>query len=102
MTKHVLLLGVGAVAFYAGLWVVFNDTRFISPLFELWCVFLLIAIVSDAFIRPAAKRAVSAFAVSLLNEVGQVGCNVMQHSGWRADLRTTTSGNFDGRRTTVL
>src|SRR6266478_9796393 len=28
----------GGVAFYAGLWVVFNDTRFISALFEMWFV----------------------------------------------------------------
>ena len=102
MTKHVLLLGVGGVAFYTGLWVVFNDTRFISPLFELWFVCLLIAMVSDAIIHPAAKRAVSAFAASLSNEVGQVGCKVTQYSGWRADLRTTTGGSFHGRRTTVL
>ncbi len=102
MTKHVLLLGVGGVAFYTGLWVVFNDTRFMGPLFALWFVCLLIALVSDAVICPAAKRAVSAFAASLSNEVGQVGCTVAQHSGWRADLRTTTSGSFHGRRTTVL
>ena len=71
MTKHVLLLGVGGVAFYTGLWVVFNDTRFMGPLFALWFVCLLIALVSDAVICPAAKRAVSAFAASLSNEVVQ-------------------------------
>ena len=47
-----------------------------SPFFKLWFACMLIAIVSDAFIRPAAKRAVSAFAALLSNEVGQVGCKV--------------------------
>ena len=105
MTKHVLLLGVICVALSAFIWVVFNgynDTRFTGLLFKLWFVCLLIAMVSDAVIHPAAKRAVSAFAASLSNEVGQVGCKVTQYSGWRADLRTTTSGSFHERRTTVL
>jgi len=105
MTKHVLFLGVIGVALSTFIWVVFNgynDTRFTGLLFKLWFVCLLIAIVSDAFIRPAAKRAVSAFAALLSNEGGQVGCKVTQHSGWRADLRTTTSGSLHGRRTTVL
>ena len=73
MTKHVLLLGVGGVVFFTVGLVVFgdyNDSRFTRPLFELWFLCLLIAIVSDAVIRPAAKRAVSAFAESLSNEVG--------------------------------
>jgi len=81
MTKHVLFLGVIGVALSTFIWVVFNgynDTRFTGLLFKLWFVCLLIAIVSDAFIRPAAKRAVSAFAALLSNEVGQVGCKVTQ------------------------
>jgi hypothetical protein len=73
-----------------------------APFFQLWFVCLLIAIVSDTFIKPAAKVAVSAFAASLLPEAGQVACNVTQHYGWRANLRTTTSGSFHGRPTTVL
>jgi len=83
MTKHVLFLGVICVALSAFIWVVFNgynDTRFTGPLFNLWFVCLLIATVSDAFLRPA-KKAVSAFAATLSNEVGQVGCKVTQHSG---------------------
>src|SRR5438874_6442204 len=68
MTKHVLLLGVVGVAFYTGIWVVLNGdnepTPFTrtGPFFQLWFVCLLIAVVSDAFICPAAKRAASAFA----------------------------------------
>src|SRR5260370_21449336 len=73
-----------------------------GPVFQLWFVFLLIAIVHDIFIRPGAKAAASAFAASLSPEVGQVACKVMQHSDWGANLRTTTSGNFHGRSTTVL
>jgi hypothetical protein len=73
-----------------------------GPLFQLWFVLLLISVASDEFIKPAAKAAVSSFAASLSPEVGQVACNVTQDSSWRAELRTTTSGSFQGRRTTVL
>ncbi len=73
-----------------------------SPLFQLWFVCLVIAIVVDTFIKPPAKAAVSAFAASLSPEVGQVACKITQHSAWTGELRTTTSGSFQGRRTTVL
>src|SRR5204863_7837242 len=63
---------------------------------------LLIAGVSDAFICPAAKRAASAFAALLSNEAGQLACQVTQQDDWRADLRSTSSGIFHVRRTTVL
>ena len=108
MTKHVLLLGVVGVAFYTGIWVVLNGdnepTPFTrtGPFFQLWFVCLLIAVVSDAFICPAAKRAASAFAALLSNEAGQLACKVTQQYDLRANLRTTTSGIFHGRRTTVL
>ena len=71
-------------------------------LFQLWFVLLLISVAGDKFIKPAAKAAVSSFAASLSPEVGQVACKVTQDSSWRAELRTTTSGSFQGRRTTVL
>ena len=58
--------------------------------------------MSDTFIKPAAKAAVSAFAALLSPDEGLVACTVTQHSGWRADIRTTTSGSFQGRTTTVL
>ncbi len=73
-----------------------------GPLFQLWFVLLLISIAGDKFIKPAAKTAVSSFAASLSPEADQVACEVTQDSSWRAELRTTTSGSFKGRRTTVL
>lgn len=73
-----------------------------APLFQLWFVLLLISIAGDKFIKPAAKAAVSSFAASLTPEVGEAACEVTQDTSWRAELRTTTSGNFHGRRTTVL
>ncbi len=73
-----------------------------GPLFQLWFVLLLISIAGDKFIKPAAKAAVSSFAASLSPEVGQIACEVAQDSSWRAELRTTTRGNFQGRRTSVL
>jgi len=73
-----------------------------GPLFQLWFVLLLVSIAGDKFIKPAAKAAVSSFAVALLPEMGQVACKVTQDSSWGAALRTKTSGSFQGRRTTVL
>jgi hypothetical protein len=73
-----------------------------SPFYQLWFVCLVIAIVSDAVIKPAAKAAVSAFAASLSPDVDQVTCNVMQQTTWRGSITTTTRGTFKGRRTTVL
>jgi len=73
-----------------------------GPFLQLWFVCLVIAIVSDTFVRPAAKAAVATFAASLSPEVSQAGSNVTQHWDWRATLRTTTSGSFHSRPTTVL
>ena len=73
-----------------------------GPLFQLWFVLLLISVAGDKFIKPAAKTVVSSFAASLLPDTGQVACEVTQDSSWRAELRTTTRGSFQGRRTTVL
>jgi hypothetical protein len=73
-----------------------------GPMFQLWFVLLLISIAGDKFIKPAAKAAVSSFAASLSPEVGKVACEVKQDPSWRAELRTMTSGSFQGRRTTVL
>ncbi len=73
-----------------------------GPLFQLWFVLLLISIGADKFITPAARAAVSSFAASLSPEAEQVTCEVTQDSSWRAELRTTSSGSFQGRRTTVL
>ncbi len=73
-----------------------------GPLFQLWFVLLLISIAGDKFVKPAAKTAVSSFAVSMSPEVGQVVCEVTQDSSWRAELRTTTRGRFQRRRTNVL
>jgi hypothetical protein len=47
-----------------------------SPFYQLWFVCLVIAIVSDAVVKPAAKAAISAFATSLSPDVDQVTCNV--------------------------
>src|SRR5882672_8978274 len=55
----------------------YNDPtpfRQTGPFFQMWFVFLLIAIVSDRFIKRAAEAAVSAFATSLSPEGGQVAC----------------------------
>jgi len=71
-------------------------------LFQLWFVCLAIAVVVDTFIKPPAKAAVSAFAALLSPEGGQVACKITQNSAWTGELRTTTSGSFQGRRTTVL
>jgi hypothetical protein len=73
-----------------------------GPLLQLWIVLLLISVAGDKFIRPPAKTVVSSFAASLLPDMAQVACEVTQDSSWRAELRTTTSGSFQGRRTTVL
>src|SRR5690349_19759720 len=78
----------------------YNDSspfRETGPLFQFWFVLLLISIAADKFIKPAARAAVSSFAASLLPEAGQVACKVTQDSSWRAELRTTTSGSFQGR-----
>jgi len=73
-----------------------------GPLFQLWFVLLLISIAGDKFIKPAAKAAVSSFAVSMSPREGKVACEVTQDSSWRAELTTTTNGSFQGRYTTVL
>jgi hypothetical protein len=73
-----------------------------GPVFKLWFVCLLIAVVSDRVIKPPARAVVSAFAAALSPEVGQVACEVQQDVGWRAIIQTTTSGSFRGLRTTVL
>ena len=65
-----------------------------GPLFELWFVFLLIAIGTDQFIKPAAQAAVSAFASSLSPLADQRACEVTQESTWKAELQTTTYGAF--------
>jgi hypothetical protein len=51
-----------------------------GPLFQLWFVLLLISIAGDKFIKPAAKAAVSSFAVSMSPREGQVACGVTQDS----------------------
>lgn len=73
-----------------------------GPLFQFWFVLLLISIAGDKFVKPAARLVVSSFAASLSPGLGQVACKVTQNSSWRAELRTTTRGNFQGRWTTVV
>src|SRR5215472_16611324 len=73
-----------------------------GPVFKLWFVCLLIAVVSDRVIKPPARAVVSAFAAALSPEAGQAACEVQQDVGWKAIIQTTTSGSFRGRRTTVL
>src|SRR5215469_3740948 len=58
-----------------------------GPAFELWFVCLLIAVVSDKFIKPPAKAVASAFAAALSPESGQAVCGVEQDSGWRGVIQ---------------
>lgn len=112
MIRYVLFAGVVFAAGVTLIWLLFtvalplgNDpTPFTrtGPAFNLWLLCLAVAIVVDAVMRPAARAAVSAFAASLTPEVGQGICEVRQSSRWDAGIRTTTSGYFQGRRTTVL
>jgi hypothetical protein len=112
MTRYVLLAGGLFAASFTLVWLVsavvfpLNNDR--TPFsgtgaaFEIWLVCVLVAVVSDAFVKPAARAAVTAFATSLTPEAGPHDREVKQNSGWDAEIRTTTSGSFEGRRTTVL
>ncbi len=112
MIRYVLFVGVAFAAAFTFIWLLFtvalqlgNDpTPFTrtGPAFKFWLVCLLIAIVVDAVMRPAARAAVSAFAASLTPEACEGTCEVRQSSRLDAGIRTSTSGYFQGRRTTVL
>jgi hypothetical protein len=112
MIRYVLFAGVVSAAAFTFIWLLFtvalalgNDpTPFTrtGPAFKLWLVCLLVAIVVDSVMRPAARTVVSAFATSLTAVAGKGTCEVRQSSRWDAGIRTTTSGYFQGRRTTVV
>ena|SRR5690348_6301446 len=91
MIRYVLFAGVVFAAAFTFIWLLFtvalalgNDpTPFTGtgPAFKLWLVCLLVAIVVDSAMRPAARTAVSAFATSLTAVAGKGTCEVRQGGG---------------------